>query len=74
VLQYITDISDAGVALSQVCANSVVKISYFLKSGLGQKRRFDRLPFTSGLPPSTDIVGVHRHVAKVPGADFAPNP
>ena len=23
----------------------------------GQKRRFDRLPFTSGLPPSTDIVG-----------------
>ena len=27
----------------------------------GQKRRFDCLPFTSGLPPSTDIVGVRRH-------------
>jgi hypothetical protein len=32
----------------------------------GQKRRFDRLPFTSGLSPSTDIVGVRRHVANVP--------
>ena len=37
-------------------------------SGLGQKRRFDRLPFTSGLPPSTDVVGGRRHVANVPKA------
>jgi tripartite-type tricarboxylate transporter receptor subunit TctC len=27
---------------------------------MGQKRRLDRPPFTSGLPPSTDIVGVHQ--------------
>jgi hypothetical protein len=31
---------------------------------LGQKRRFDHLPFTSGLPLSMDIDGVCRHVAK----------
>jgi hypothetical protein len=36
---------------------------------LDQKRRFDRLPFTSGLLPSTDIVGVRRHVANVPIED-----
>jgi hypothetical protein len=35
-------------------------------SELGQKRRFDRLPLTSDLPPSTDIVGICWHVAKVP--------
>ena len=35
-----------------------------------QKRPSDVLPFTSGLPPSTDIVGVRRHVAKVPQADL----
>jgi hypothetical protein len=35
-------------------------------SQLGKKRRFDRLPFTSGLSPSTDIVGVRRHVANAP--------
>ena len=38
-------------------------------TAVGQKRRFDRLPFTSGLLPSTDIVGVRRHVANVPMAD-----
>jgi hypothetical protein len=32
---------------------------------VAQKRRFDRLPFTSGRSPSTDIVGVRRHVANV---------
>jgi hypothetical protein len=37
---------------------------------LAQKRRFDRLPFTSGLSPSTDIVGVRRHVANVPKSDI----
>ena len=35
---------------------------------IGQKRRFDRRPFTSGLPPPTDVVGVRRHVANVPKA------
>jgi hypothetical protein len=38
---------------------------------IGQKRRFDRLPFTSGLLPSTDIVGVPQHVANVPNSDIA---
>jgi hypothetical protein len=41
---------------------------------MGQKRRFDRLPFTSGLPPSTDIVGVRRHVANVPIPESAALP
>jgi hypothetical protein len=36
------------------------------ESGLGQKRRFDRLPVTSGLPQLTDIVRPRRHVGKVP--------
>ena len=31
----------------------------------GQSRRFDRLPFTSSLPPSTDIVGARRHIANL---------
>lgn len=35
-----------------------------------QARRFDRLPFTSGPPPSTDIVGVRRDVANVPTGDI----
>ena len=43
-------------------------------SALGQKQRFDRLPFTSGLPPSTDIVGVRRHVANVPKPTFRKRP
>ncbi len=29
-------------------------------------RRFDRLPFTFGRPPSTDIVGVRWHVVSAP--------
>jgi hypothetical protein len=37
-----------------------------LKSALGQKRRFDLLPMTSGLPLSTDILRVRRHVSNVP--------
>ena len=36
-----------------------------------QKRRFDRLPFTSGLSPSTEVVGVRRHVANVAIAEIA---
>ena len=32
----------------------------------GQKRRFGRLPMTSGLPPSTDIFRAGQHVSKVP--------
>jgi hypothetical protein len=35
-------------------------------SELGQKRRFDRRPVTSGLPRLTDILGVSRHVSNVP--------
>jgi len=36
---------------------------------MGQKRRFDRRPATSGLPRSADIRRVRRHVSKVPGTD-----
>src|SRR6202011_4004360 len=35
---------------------------------LGQSRRSDRAPLTSGLPP-TDILARIRHVAKVPTPD-----
>jgi len=38
--------------------------------GSGQKRRFDRRLVTSGLPGSTDIRKVRRHVSKVPKADI----
>jgi hypothetical protein len=38
-------------------------------SGLGQKRRFDCQPITSGLPCSTDILRARRHVLKVPRSD-----
>jgi hypothetical protein len=38
---------------------------------LGQSRHFDRLPDTSGLPRSTDILSVCRHVSKVPKGDKA---
>jgi hypothetical protein len=36
---------------------------------VGQKRRFDRRPVTSGLPRLTDILGVSRHVSNVPSTD-----
>jgi len=36
---------------------------------LGQKRRFDRLPVTSGLPRQTDMISVRRHVSKVAQPD-----
>jgi hypothetical protein len=32
----------------------------------GQERRFDRLPATSGLDRSTDIIRAGRHVSMVP--------
>ena len=35
-------------------------------SDMGQSRRFDRAPLTSGLPRLADILGVSRHVSKVP--------
>ena len=38
---------------------------------LGQSRRFDVRPVTSGPPQSTDIPGVRRQVSKVPKPDFA---
>jgi len=34
---------------------------------VGQKRRFDPLPMTSGLPPETDIVTGGRHVLRQSG-------
>jgi hypothetical protein len=40
-------------------------------SQMGQSRRFDRLPDSSGLPPGTDIVRVGRHVSNVPEDDSA---
>ena len=39
------------------------------RSELGQKRRFDHLPATSGLPRGTDIVGPTRLVRFVPTRD-----
>jgi hypothetical protein len=39
-------------------------------SQLGQSRHFDRAPLTSGLPRLADILGVVRHVSKVPEADL----
>jgi hypothetical protein len=54
----IVEAVDTSVTLTPVRALTAFNIS-----ALGQKRRFDRLPFTSGLPPSTDVVGVRRHVA-----------
>ena len=41
-------------------------------SELGQKRRFDRRPVTSGLPRSTDILRVRRHVSNGPTTDPKP--
>ena len=40
-------------------------------SQLGQKRRFERRPITSGVPPTPDILGARRHVSKVPDSDIA---
>jgi hypothetical protein len=42
-------------------------------SEAGQKRRFDHRQITSGMPLSTDILGVRRLVSKVPIPDGAPN-
>jgi len=39
-------------------------------SEMGQKRRFERRPVTSGLPRSADIRRVRRHVSKVPKSDL----
>ncbi len=35
-------------------------------TGLGQKRRFDNRPITSGLPPTSDIADSASHVGFVP--------
>ena len=40
-------------------------------SELGQKRRFDRVLSTSGLPQLADILSVRQHVSKVPCMDGA---
>jgi hypothetical protein len=37
-------------------------------SEVGQKRRFQRRPITSGLTPIPDILSIRRHVSKVPMA------
>ena len=36
------------------------------KTALGQKRRFDNRPVTSGLPPTSDIADSASHVGFVP--------
>jgi len=33
---------------------------------LGQKRRFDRYPATSGFPSEADLIRDYRHVSNVP--------
>jgi hypothetical protein len=40
-------------------------------SHMGQKRRLELRPVTSGLPLSTDILSVRRHVSNVPDSDFS---
>jgi hypothetical protein len=40
-------------------------------SPLGQKRRFDNRPVTSGLPPTSDIADSASHVGFVPTTDMA---
>src|SRR5580700_8704819 len=42
-----------------------------LRSDSGQERRFDQLAKTSGLPQSTDVLGVRRHVSNVPTHEVA---
>jgi hypothetical protein len=37
----------------------------------GQSRHFDRVPVTSGLPPTADILRGRRHVSNVPRAEVA---
>ena len=37
----------------------------------GQKRRFDNLPVTSGLPPTSDFADSASHVGFVPTGDIA---
>jgi hypothetical protein len=39
---------------------------------MGQMRRFELRPVTSGLPLSTDILGDRRHVSNVPDSDSTP--
>jgi hypothetical protein len=41
---------------------------------MGQKRRFERRPITSGLPPTPDILSVGRHVSKVPQTEVSNSP
>jgi len=38
-------------------------------SELGQSRRLERAPVTSGLPRGADILSVGRHVSNVPKAE-----
>jgi hypothetical protein len=42
------------------------------RSESDQKRRFDNRPFTSGLPRKSDVLGVGRQFARVPGAVITP--
>ena len=42
-----------------------------LKSALGQSRRFDGRPATSGLTRLTDIIRIRRHVSNVPCVEAA---
>src|SRR6266404_6890600 len=41
-------------------------------AAMGQKRRSERAPMTSGLPRRTDILSVPRQVSKVPRRDITP--
>jgi hypothetical protein len=46
-------------------------IAFAFSHSLGQSRHSDRRPPPPGLPRSTDILGVRRHVSKVPYGDIA---
>jgi hypothetical protein len=55
---------ESGVA-PELCRNS----SHAAMSEVGQKRRFDNRPVTSGLPPTSDIADSASHVGFVPTRD-----
>ena len=59
----------AGLDGKQVIADLAEILGGRLMSALGQSRRFDVRPATSGLPRATDIVSAGRQVGLVPKAE-----
>ena len=65
---------EADIASPLVCEPYILRhdsdqSSRGVTSGKGQKRRFDPMPATSGLPRTTDVIRPARLVRFVPGAE-----